>query len=98
WVRGRLSARRVVAATHAAWTQHDLPELVATHAEHGRRTTEVVAPHAPEPLVVVRRKLRPCGIEILAPRDQGAVVVGAEVVPVLDHEQALHRARDLACR
>src|SRR5690348_5037336 len=88
-------ARRAIAAGYSARTEHELPELVAARAECGGRGGKVEAPHAPEAFAVLRRECRPGGVEIRTPGHQGPVVVGAEVVPVLDHEHALARSGDL---
>ena len=50
---------------------------------------------AAEALAVARRELRPGGLETLVPGHQRAVVVGAEVVPVLEDEPRFEAFRDL---
>ncbi len=64
-------------------------------AEGGHRPGQVEAPHAPEVLVVVRIQPRPRCFHVAPPCLQGQVVVGAEVVPVLQHETAFERLGDL---
>src|SRR5690606_41481354 len=58
------SARRCVAARNAVAAENDLPELVAARTESRRRGREVIAPHAPESLVVDFRQGRPRDVEI----------------------------------
>src|SRR5699024_6312140 len=87
------SARRGVATGHAFGREHDLPQVVPARAEAGHRTGQVEPPHATEALVVPRRQVLPGRFDVVAPGLQRPVVVGAEVVPVLDHEAALQRPR-----
>ena len=57
------------------------------------KTRQVVAPHAVEPLAICVAERRPGGIEIGPPGHQRPVVVGAEIVPVLHHEQPFDALR-----
>src|SRR5690606_14760140 len=72
------SARGDVAARHPARRQHQLPQLDAAGAEAGHRGGQVIAPHAAEPLVVVRGQRIPRSLDVGAPGLKRAVVVGAE--------------------
>src|SRR5690606_38032042 len=97
-VHPRCSAWRDLAPRHPAGREDDLPQLDQPRTEAGHRPGQVVAPHPPEALVIARRQPRPRLLDVVAPGLQGAVVVGAEVVPVLDHEATFQRPGDLRGR
>src|SRR5579862_4227395 len=78
------SARCYVSSCNSIGTLHNLPQLVAPCAEHGRRRRKIEAPHAVKTLVIVRAQLRPRLFEIGPPCHQRRVVVGTEIVPILD--------------
>ena len=80
------STRRHVSAGHAVRRKHDLPQVRATAAENGHGRRQVIAPQAPEAFVVARVERGPGAFDVAPPGLQGQVVVGAEVVPVLDRE------------
>ena len=74
---------------------HDLIELTVACARRTRGREQVELPHQVELAIVAVRDLAVRAIEVLPPRHQRRVVVGADVVEVLEHEEALHRAADL---
>ena len=82
--------------------QDHLPELAFARAEEAGAAHQVVLPHAVEALAVACLQLRPGALEPVPPGHQRAIVVGAEVVPVLDDEAAFdgggyfHRRGQLA--
>src|SRR5690606_29168880 len=92
------SALQPPAARHPGRGKQYLPELIAADPEAGHGHRQVVVPHAPEALAVALGQPRPGLVEVAPPGLQGQVVVGAEVLPVLDDEAAFHRPGDLRGR
>ena len=96
-----MSADGVVATANAVWRQDELPELVRARPEGCSRDQQIVLPHTVEALTILFPEQRisvPVLVEVPEPRHQGPVVVGAEVVPVLNDEQPLKGIRKLARR
>src|SRR5450756_1431947 len=86
--RGAKSTRRAVAVGDAAGREDDLPQVVVARAERARAGKQVVAPHPEEPRAVAP-------LDVRVPREERALVVGAEVVNVLDDEAPLGGGGDL---
>src|SRR5262249_20601822 len=86
------SARRLRAT---GLREHDLPELPRARAEAAGEAEEIELPHALERVVVAPAQRRPRRAEALMPREEGPLVVGSEVVPILHHEQVLERRAEL---
>src|SRR5450756_882132 len=82
--RGAKSTRRAVAVGDAAGREDDLPQVVVARAERARAGKQVVAPHPEEPRAVAPLELVPVPLDVRVPREERALVVGAEVVNVLD--------------
>src|SRR5690606_10125614 len=83
------SGRAAIAPGDAVSGQRPLPQLELPGAEGPGAAQQVVAPHAVEALPQLVGEARPGGFEIAVPGHQGPVVVGAEVVDVLHHEQVV---------
>src|SRR5512147_2811882 len=72
----------------------DLPQLVSPGPETGGTGKQVVGPHAVKGLIVQALEPVPVSGEIVEPDHQRLVVIGAEAVPVLQHEQPFGRLAD----
>ena len=75
--------------------EHDLEQLQRPHPEAGSRSEQVVLPR-PLEVVAILRDLVPVLADVGMPRHERAVVVGSEVVHVLDRPNLLRRSGDLA--
>lgn len=78
--------------------KHDLPELVLASPECARGPLQIEAPEAKEPVIVAVAQPWPSLLEVAPPGHQRGVIVGAEVVQVLDDETPVDRATDLGER
>src|ERR1035437_1586708 len=81
--RGPKSSRGAVTADDAARGEDDLPEVVVARTERARAGEQVIAPHPEEPRAVAPLELVPVPLDVCVPREERALVVGAEVVNVL---------------
>lgn len=67
-------------------SEHPLPQLQIARTESAGARQQVIPPHAVEARAQPVGECRPRGLEVRVPGHQRAVVVGAEVVQVFDHE------------
>ena len=81
------SANALVAARHTVGAQDDLPEFYVPATEGGRAGEEVIAEHAGFGV----RELESFGaqplVEPFVPGHEGGVIVRAEIVAILQHEE-----------
>src|SRR5438552_18974415 len=73
----------------------DLIEIVRAAAEVAGAGQQVVLPRAIETIAVAVAQPRPGRVEVRPPGHQGPVLVRADVLDILGHQQPLHRGREL---
>ena len=83
------------AAADAVLRKHQLPELGLPAAKCTRAGEEVIPPHPVETFTVFFREARPSAFEVRVPGHQGAVIVGAEAVPVFEDKEVVHGLAEL---
>src|SRR5882757_3720097 len=103
-IRGGNSAPRtsgalshgLVSAAHPSGRKNELAYVNIPAAERGRILHQIIFPHAHETFPMARRHLATASLEVRVPGHQGLVIVGAEIVNVLDHKETFYRAGNLA--
>src|SRR5690554_4429181 len=79
------SSRRVIACGPPL-RENDLPELQFTCTKGAGAYRQVVVEHASSSLAVALGQRLPGSIEIIAPGQQGSIIVRAKIVPILKQQ------------